>query len=294
MKLIFSKLEKCWSELFIIATMLIGSTLIFSTRYLVPVFVDVISETFQKNDAIVNYSARISWQIEKIEPEYIFFLPYISSHQKSTTLHPGPPISVNVFERINFSAESERINITIFPRGLSEEDGKPIQISFMPSEECNFGDGNGCVNEFSSSAGNRIIFVSVHSGLGGEADGFRDLLEGTGLNQGLYNPAEVQKRVQYLSGSEITIIQGEYEITNLSLKAIIRIPPEQLKIYIDLPIPSALEYALEQTYFSQEFIDQDLLIIETCGWRLPHEPQIDGLPQNSNSTYLGIVGVNGD
>ena len=69
----------------------------------------------------------------------------------------------------------------------------------LPDLECAFGEGKACVYSFLTSTGSNVLFTSVHSGVGGEA-GLSRSIEGTGINQGLFNVYDVDIRMEALRG----------------------------------------------------------------------------------------------
>lgn len=273
--------------------------MMFSVRHLFPVFLDLMALNFREDDELVYPVREIPVKILRSEPDnYHFYLPIVSSNRvKEESVRIEAPqaqilADIESDDRafgINFEDGSPPVTIFVDPVIKQNHAKASVEITFLPGENCFFGDGHACVHEFLSSTGNRIIFVSVHSGMGGEADGFRHLLEGTGINQGLYNSEEVLKIAQALSGSEVFIKQGEEKITGLVLEAVARISPDLFTAYTKLPVEKALDYAIQNLLLDPALFNQDLLIIETCGWRLPGETQIEGLNVTSSSVYLALV-----
>ncbi|MDY6847289.1 MAG: hypothetical protein SVP52_09165 [Chloroflexota bacterium] len=279
----------------------LGIGMMFSVRHLFPVFLDLMALNFMESDEDVYHVSEIPVNILKSEPEsYPYYLPIVSSDRaKEESVRIDQPQAqilpeVESDDRafgISFEDGSAPVTIVVAPLIEQNHAETPVEITFLPGENCIFGDGHACVYKFLSPAGNRIIFVSAHSGMGGEADGFRHLLEGTGINQGLFDSEEVLKIAQALSGSEIRIKQGEEEITGLALEAVARISPEFFTTYTRLPVQEALDFAIQNLPLDPELFNQDLLVIETCGWRLPDEGQVEGLENTSSSVYLGFVSL---
>jgi hypothetical protein len=175
------------------------------------------------------------------------------------------------------------------PEKVQFNEDASISISFLPGDHCEFGDGHACIYEYISSAGKQIIMVSVHSGGGAEAEALRNFLEGTGFFQGAHTPEQVRSKMQSLVGSAISIEQGEMVLDALSLIAFIRVPPAHFDAYMALPVEQTLDYALELMQLDPSVLDQDLLVFETCGWKLPGEEAVAGLNYTSNAIYLGLV-----
>ena len=131
---------------------------------------------------------------------------------------------------LDFSPTSQPISIKIYAEKNQGDRDLPIEISFIPDEHCEFGDGSACIYPLHASSGKQIILASVHSGVGGDAEAFRDFLEGTGFNQGYYQLAQVRRNAQSLQGSAVEMSQAGQKYTELQLINILRIPPEHLDL----------------------------------------------------------------
>jgi hypothetical protein len=92
-----------------------------------------------------------------------------------------------------------------------------------------------------------------------------------------------------LLGSQITITQGATTLSGLTLIAIVRVPPQHMATYLGLPIEKTLEFALDISQIDPSILNQDLFVIETCGWKLPNESPIPGTANTNFAVYLGIV-----
>jgi hypothetical protein len=292
-------LKNRWRKYFIVFCLFTGIGLMFSVRHLFPVFIDLIAYKMRQENEIVIQPEVISAQAEKIEePEFMYYFPLVSQREEPpvqvTEKAPQSQVQVetvveNNFIPFDFENGAAPITIVVDPKKSQNKDEDLVKIKFLPGDHCIFGDGHACVSEFTFPEGNKIIFVSVHSGMGGEADALRDLFEGTGINQALYNKDEVLHNLKTLKGSEIRVKQGDQKITGLSLQAVARISPEDFSTYTKLPAQEALDFAVQYLSIDPELFKKDLLIIETCGWRLPDAPEIEGLKDTSSSVYLGFV-----
>lgn len=303
-KSIYFLIKDHWREFLIVFCICFGIGLIYSTKHLFQVFSELLVVNPYASTEVECQSTDTTLQALNPEPEkYQIFLPIVSSNQqeeeqarsdeqqieKSTDVEPE-----NHFLDIDFKDGSKLVTIVIDPAIEQSHAKTPVKITFQPGDECVFGDGHACIYEFLGTAGNRIIMISVHSGLGGEAEEFRNLLEGTGINQGLFEPGQVLNNAQSLSGSKVKIKQAEKKMDGLVLAAVVRIPPENYKIYTSLPIEEALDYVVKITSLDPAILNKDLFIIETCGWHLPGEMHVEGLSDTSNSVYLGFVSYIGD
>ena len=108
---------------------------------------------------------------------------------ESTQVLPVEPSEPSTdFYGINFSNNKERVTIKITPKNKKINGGKPIVISFLPGKRCVFGDQHACVAAFLNENLVNTIFLTVHSGEGGQAQSYRNALEGTLINSGAYTP----------------------------------------------------------------------------------------------------------
>lgn len=307
-------LKNRWRKYFIVFCLFTGIGLMFSVRHLFPVFLDLIAYEMRQKNEIVMQPELISVRADEVEsPEFTYYLPLVFQKEYAQVQIPkeephieepqkqepqnqtqvDTEVEVN-FIPVDFEQGAGPITIVVDPKKSQNSFENPIKIKFLPGDHCIFGDGHACVSQFTSPGGSKIIFMSVHSGMGGEADALRDLFEGTGINQGLYNKDEVLHNLKTLKGSEIRVKQGDQKITGLALQGVARISPEYYLTYTKLPVREALDFAIQHLSLDPELFKQDLLIIETCGWRLPDELEVDGLKDTSNSVYLAFVQFVGD
>jgi len=229
------------------------------------------------------------------------FLPLSITPTPSQPLHPTPaepaessPDSTAPtlnFYGIDLNDHSQRVRIQIFPPNKKVNGGKPIVISFIPGEKCNFGDGRACVSGYLSESLSEVDFLTVHSGVGGEGQAFRHAVEGTGEDQAGFALKQVLANLRQLSGAEVVITQGGQAYTGFTLAAAARVPAPRLKAYFKSPIQSALAAAAEVEPDLAPFLSaaQPLLVFETCGWKMPGEPWAPGVTGTSASVYLGII-----
>jgi hypothetical protein len=183
------------------------------------------------------------------------------------------------------------VRIKIIPSNKRVNGGKPIVISFIPGQNCDFGNHQACVNTTKSGDNGETIYLTIHSGVGGEAQAYRHALEGTGYNQAAYTVKDILKNVKALAGAEVIIYQGDTVISGLTLSASARIPSKFTRAYFDLPFPDALGLAAEVNSSLNPFVlpDQPQIIFETCGWRAPGEKWVSGLKNTAASVYLGVI-----
>jgi hypothetical protein len=195
------------------------------------------------------------------------------------------------FFGINFIDRQKRITIKIIPSNKRVNGGKPITISFIPGKKCEFGNKRACVNNFYTPADGQVTFLSIHSGVGGEAQHYRSAIEGTGLDQALFSLKQVQANLNALTGSEVVINQGDERISGLRIAAITRIPAKSLRRYINADLNSALEIAasLDSEFEQTLQTNQPQVVFETCGWRMPGEPASNGVSSTSASIYLTVI-----
>lgn len=199
--------------------------------------------------------------------------------------------SPNDFYGINFGNNQERILLTITPADSRVNKGKPIVIPFYPARTCEFGDKSACVTTYLSDNGARIIFVSVHSGVGGQAQRFRNAIEGTGINQAGFDLEKVQNKMGALLGAQVSIRQGENETSGFAITATSRIPAQSIADYLDTPASGGLRFAAGLDPGLGEFVNPDVpqLVIETCGWKLRGEPGAEEVAPTTASVYLALI-----
>lgn len=214
------------------------------------------------------------------------FLPLLAQSKSAPVL-----LTASDFYGIDFSPQGKEIRIQINPPDKRVNRGKPILIVFVPGRECVFGDHHACINTYRTMQNRNNIFVTVHSGVGGEAQAYRHALEGTGKDQAGLRLRQVKANLAALTGSEVTITQGKNVLNGLTLAGTARIPPTYLKEYFDLPIQDILAFAGGLNPAIDPLLDSDQpqIIFETCGWRMPGEPWANGITPTSASIYLGVI-----
>lgn len=195
------------------------------------------------------------------------------------------------FYGIDFSNAGKRIRIKIVPKDRSVNAGKPLIISFIPGEKCNYGDQHACVSAYQSDPGSQVIFVTTHSGVGGEAEEFRYAVEGIGLDRSGFSLARVHANLRSLDGAGVIISQAGVEIKGMKLVAAGRVPAAGIHRYFSMPINRALETAATMDPALQESTHpgQVQLVFETCGWKMPEEPWAPGVTSTTGSVYLGVI-----
>jgi len=259
-----------------------------------PVLFNQATLKLSQSSKAINQNANPSDPLHPIEPNFNHFFPLVFYDQFQTDENPTEPIIETIFNKykfydFDFSPNAGVINIQINPKAHPFISDQPVEISFLPSTECVFGDGQACVYGFSSAKNNHVIIASIHSGFGGEAENFRNLIEGTGINQGLYSIDQVNQNIRNLIGSEVEIIQSTTVSSGLSLVAIARIPAEHLDTYYALPIEETISYAIDAGLLDPKILEEEIFVFETCGWQLPKEEQNPNYPKTTQSIYLGII-----
>jgi hypothetical protein len=165
-----------------------------------------------------------------------------------------------------------------------------VELSFIPGKTCNFGDHHACVSEF-FDGGRNLVFLTVHSGVGGEAQDFRHAVEGTGINRAGYSLKKVQAKLDSLSGAQVAILQDGDQVSSFTLVGVARIPPDYIQAYLKAPIHDALALAVKLNPDLKETLHPSLPIVafETCGWKMFGEPWLPGVTSTTGSIYLGII-----
>lgn len=286
-----TKFLENWRIITVTLLVVSGGFLIYPAFRILPVLVNIATAKAYHNDT----SAR-DLQYVKLTPVQPIqfnrtFLPIVNhsgnEHDKtiSDTNH------LPVVGEIDFSPGTQQIVVSIQPEGRYFNSKTPVEIAFLPDEQCDYGDGKACIYSFFTSNSRRVIFVSVHSGVGGEGEEFRDALEGTGINQGLLTADRVETNLRAFFGADISLFQGEKESLGQELIAVVRIPPEHLQVYLALPVEKALDFALKLSALEPVIYQHNLLVFETCGWWLPGDRQAPGVSGTTGSVYLGLVRI---
>ncbi len=215
------------------------------------------------------------------------FLPAILTHSPSLT----EPSQSFVYGGIDFKDGSSRILIEITPPSRQVNSGKPIRVSFLPGDQCQFGDKHACVFSYQAAANANVIFLTIHSGVGGEGQKLRHAIEGTGINQAGFKLSRVLSNLEALEGAAVSIHQDGQSIDGLQIHGLNRIPPKKIHEYFDLPVEQALAYAasFDETLLPAILADQPLIILETCGWKMPGEPWAKDVTATTGSIYLGVI-----
>jgi hypothetical protein len=224
--------------------------------------------------------------------------PFYPRLKTPTPFQPHAPTQIPAkteplqgFYGLDLTNPEHRVRILIFPQDKRINAGKPILISFLPGQRCNYGDNRGCVNSYQSEAGGLVTFITVHSGMGGEGQAFRHAMEGTGINRAGFSLNEVRQHLRALEGAEVVILQGKRRYEGFTLSVAARLPSKSMRAYFNTPIWGALDFAAGFDEMLSELRDSDLplLVFETCGWKMPGEPLGRGATDTTASVYLGVI-----
>jgi hypothetical protein len=202
---------------------------------------------------------------------------------------PSPP-RLNVLG-VDFGDQEDWVRIKIYPNNREVNNGQPIILKFIPGDHCTFGDHHACVAAFQNSEGMPIIWLTIHSGVGGEGQPFRNAVEGTGIDSAAYSPQKIAANLQVLSDSRVIISQGTTSVRDLRLQVTARIPGSMLQGYFNTPLEDTLEFSAQVAPELQPTSQSmyPLIIFETCGWRVPGLPWFPGTTATSASVYLGVI-----
>ncbi|MFA7407911.1 MAG: hypothetical protein WCY93_08880 [Anaerolineaceae bacterium] len=283
-----SFLQKHWGVWVLILCLLVGGILIKPVLGLVPVLLNSASRkpvTNNPDSSLINGETPAE---VPIDPNYIRFFPLVIQNESFSEDQQGETWNERVFSSIDFTSNGSPINMTIMSKDGNESE-KWVEVLFLPGSQCIYGDGQACIFAFHLHNQTQVVFASIHSGLGGEGEPFRDMVEGTGINRGLFTPDQVENSMASIAGSDVFIKQGDLALQSLELTAIARIPPAFVEAYLALPIESTLDYAVEIGVLNPELLRGEVFILETCGWQLPGEETNANYPSSAQSIYLGVV-----
>jgi hypothetical protein len=224
--------------------------------------------------------------IHNLSPTETIPAPTVRAEEPTAT--PQDPLD---FYGIDFTNQKRWVSIQIQPPDGSVNRGKAIFISFIPGQRCIFGDRHGCIHTFTNHAMGAVTFITVHSGVGGEGQRFRNAVEGTGINRAAFPLKRVQANLEALLGADAAIAQGERVIGGLKLVALARIPATSLAAYFNTPLDQALDLAGTIDPPLVEGINpaQPQLVFETCGWKMPGEAWAPSVTSTTGSIYLGVI-----
>lgn len=193
------------------------------------------------------------------------------------------------FYGIDFGSR-QKVTLTIYPpKGVNR--GKPIKIAFIPAERCRFGQKTGCVYAYKPSYPGNVLVVTVHSGVGGEGQRLRSALEGTGINRAAFSLNQVQQNLAALQGARVTISQGDHAVDSAQVAAFTRIPARTLARYFKAPLSEVLGIAgdLDPALAPWAIPEQPVIVLETCGWKMPGEKASGQVSDTTGSVYLGVI-----
>ena len=234
-------------------------------------------------------SATVPLEFGLFEPERITATPFQPRHPTPEFAPVPQSVGASTWDSIglNFSPQTAAwVQIWIDPAGPQVNGGQPIEVAFRPAESCKFGDQQACVV---TSQG--LIFLTVHSGYGGEGQLFRHALEGSGLNAAAFSLETVQSNMQALQYAQVAIATDGRQQGGLQVQTVVRIPPDRLEEYFALPVEAALELVGNLNPADWAAIDPDkpMLVFETCGWRLPGEPGSEHASATTGSVYVTVI-----
>lgn len=195
------------------------------------------------------------------------------------------------YKGLDFSKHGQQVKIKIASPKKRINGGKPIVIKFYPGEDCSFGEQRACIQAYRTPGGQNVIFITVHSGLGAEAEAFRNAVEGTGFGQAGLSLEKTLARLGDLKGASVTIVQGDVVVNGLRMAGLGRVPAKGVGNYFSSPVTRSLEIAAGYSESLAWAVDpaMPLIVFETCGWRMRGESAAKNLENTSASVYLGII-----
>ncbi len=242
-----------------------------------------------------------------VNPAYPSQTPYLPRHATSTPFQPSagnvtprpavsaeaappePQVGAPFFAEINLEKGADQIAVWITPFGSRFNNGLPLSLSFLPGPQCDFGDKHACTSLHEDG---RYLLFTVHSGLGGEAQALRHAIEGTGINRSGKDLEDTLSSLKSLEGARVSVLQRDKRADGLVVRAAVRIPPQDMAAYFDLPFSEALQLAAELNQELKDLLGSGsaAIFIETCGWRMPGEAWAPGVNDTTGSIYLIAIG----
>lgn len=199
---------------------------------------------------------------------------------------PAQPVIPHFAGRfLDFPSPKARLHIL---PGKSLNSGQEIRLTINPAQECEFGTGKSCV---SLHRGGQVILLTIHSGVGGEGEAFREAIEGSGLDEAGFSIGKIRTDMAALENVPVKISLGPDALGDLELAAVARVPAMDIQRYFDLPFDDALEMVAWENKPLRAALDsgEQLLIFEICGWHVPGEVWAQGSTATSASIYLGVI-----
>jgi hypothetical protein len=233
--------------------------------------------------ALPNSVSRTSTPFQPYQFTPTAFLPI---HPTFTPI-PDKPKPTYQFHGIDFTDSQSWIEISILPIDESVNRGRPIRVRFKPGNDCAFGSWRACVTSYLQEDDREVIFLSIHSGVTGQAQSYRHAVEGTGINQAGFTLEETLQNLQTLRGASVSIRQNNRDVNFLSLVDTARVPASSLQAYFALPVSQAMQSALPTSQLSPG--NQPILVFETCGWHMPGESRADAVNSTTASIYLAVI-----
>ncbi len=248
------------------------------------------------NLALSSVSARAptSTPYQPLSPTSTVLAPMVSASLEvvasPATSTPNPEPSHD-FYSIDFHPGAASIKLLLYPPTAQVNHGQAIAITVNPSRNCPYEEGRACVRAFRTAAGGNVIFVSVHSGVDGEAEAYRRAIEGLGLNQAGFALRRIRNNMASLASAAVQIKQEERLVEGLQLAAAGRVPPRLIQDYFHNPVEQALAIAATANPELKDFVNPTgtILVFETCGWTVPGEAWAPGVTSVSSSVYIGVI-----
>ena len=215
-------------------------------------------------------------------PTWIAPAEAIPSPVTPQPLPPAPHFAQKLFD---FPAPKTRL--LLFP-DQRVNGGNPIEMAFYPAPDCLFGSGKGCISLHRSG---RVVLLTIHSGVGGEGEAFRQAVESTSIYGAGFTLDQIQANLAALQNTPGHLSLGGEDLVELELVALARVPAADLQPYFDLPYDEALEMVARQNDRVRLALDSgaDLLAFEICGWYVGGEAWGSESSPTTASIYLGLM-----
>lgn len=236
----------------------------------------------------VSAHALTSTPYQPLSPTNTLLAPEVVTSPVTSTPNPVPS---HDFYSIDFHPGAAGIKLLLYPPTDQVNHNQSIAITVSPSRNCPYEGGRACVRAFRTAGGGNVIFVSVHSGVDGEAEAYRRAIEGLGVNQAGFSLKKIRNNMASLTGAAVQIKQGERLVGGLQLAAAGRVPPGLIQDYFHNPVEQALAIAATANPQLKDFVNPagSILVFETCGWTVPGEAWAPGVTIVSSSVYIGVI-----
>ncbi len=165
----------------------------------------------------------------------------VTSTPATPELQPTPA-PITHFAQMLTDYPEQKVHLVLYP-DQSVNAGQSIEMTFFPAQDCPYGTGTACISQHRSG---QVILLTIHSGIGGEAEAFRQAVESTSLYGAGFTGEQIQTNLASLQNIPVQMSLGAGDMSELEMAAVARVPGVDLEQYFELPYDEALEMVARQ------------------------------------------------